>query len=92
MPPKVSPIWEYFHEDANDPSVVVCQVVGCKKPKVSRGNTGTARSNMTNPSMTSHLAKFSEFKASRNKASDEKRKHKVEDDDDDLNTVVLILT
>ena len=95
MPPKVSPIWEYFVEDAKDPSIVLCQVVGCRKPTVSRGKTGTARSRMTNTSMTSHLAnhhptKFSEFKASKNKVAAEKRKHEEEVDDDDLELTVQI--
>ena len=95
MPPKASPIWEYFDEDARDPTIVLCQGVGCKKPKVSRGKTGTPRSKMTNTSMNSHLAyhhptKFSEFKANKNKVLAEKRKHEEEFVDDDLESTVQI--
>ena len=83
MPPKVSPIWEYFEEKTNDPSVVTCKIVGCKKPSVSRGKTGTARSNLTNTSMTTHLAthhpsKSKEFRDTRQKSIAVKRKYEEE--------------
>jgi hypothetical protein len=87
MPPKVSPVWKYFQEDTKDPSTVICQVVGCKKPTVSRGKVGSSRSNLTNTSMTTHLAnhhpsKSQEFCESKEKVAGEKRKHENDDDDE----------
>ena len=87
MPPRISPIWEYFKEEENDPSVALCQVLGCRKPSVSRGKSGTARSNLTNSSMTNHMlthhpVKYREFLESKQKVS-EKRKHDAENDDDE---------
>ena len=86
MPPRISPIWEYFKEEEKDPSVAVCQVVGCRKPSVSRGKSGTARSNLTNSSMTNHMLthhpdKYREFLESKQKVS-EKRKLESENDDE----------
>ena len=74
---------------------MLCKVVGCKKPSVSRGKTDTARSKLTNTSMTTHLAihhpnKFTEFKSYKDKLTAEKRKHEGEIDDDDLETRVPI--
>ena len=95
MPPKVSPIWQYFEEKANDPSVVMCKIVGCKKPSVSRGKTGTARSNLTNTSMTTHLAnhhpsKSKEFGATKDKVAAEKCKYEEDHDDEMENSTVQI--
>ena len=88
MPPKLSPIWRYFEEDTNDSSRAICKVVGCKKPCVSRGKSGSSRCNLTNTKMTTHLAtqhpsKSKEFLDIKEKAASEKRKH----DDDDVNEV-----
>ena len=95
MPPKVSPIWQYFEEKDNDHSVVMCKIVGCKKPSVSRGKTGTARSNLTNTSMTTHLAnhhpsKSKEFGATKDKVAAEKRKYEEDHDDEMENSTVQI--
>ena len=54
MPPKLSPIWEYFEEDKSDDTKVLCKVGGCKV-KVSRGKTGTSKAKLSNAPMMQHL-------------------------------------
>ena len=54
MPPKLSPIWDYFKEDKGDDTKVLCKVGGCKA-KVSRGKTGTSKANLSNGPMMQHL-------------------------------------
>ena len=89
MPPKLSPIWRYFEEDTNDPSTAICKVVGCKKPKVSRGKPGSSKSNLTNTSMTAHLAshhpsKSEEFLEGKEKVATEKRKREDNSEDTEV--------
>ena len=55
MPPKKSPIWKHFKDDVNDETNAICQIPGCKKPKVSRGKEGSAKGNLSNASMANHL-------------------------------------
>jgi hypothetical protein len=54
MPPKLSPIWEYFEEDKRDDTKVLCKVGGCKV-KVSRGNTGTSKAKLSTAPMMQRL-------------------------------------
>ena len=94
MPPKKSILWKHYQEDIADPTNVFCQVPGCKKPKVSRGKTGSTRGNLSNVPMSNHLKnnhpkEFEEFtKAKKDKdAEDEKKaeeeqaKNEMEDGD-----------
>ena len=56
MPPKLSPIWEYFEEDKSDDTKVKCCVrLGGCKVKVSRGKTGTSKAKLSNAPMMQHL-------------------------------------
>ena len=76
-------------EDTNDPSTAICKVVGCKKPKVSRGKLGSSRFNLTNTSMTAHLAshhpsKSKEFLESKENVATEKRKREDNSEDTEL--------
>jgi hypothetical protein len=89
MPPKLSPIWRYFEEDTKDPSTAICKVVGCKKPQVSRGKSGSSRCNLSNSSMTAHLAshhpsKSKEFLESKEKVASDKRKREDNSDDNEV--------
>lgn len=49
---KSSPIWEFFQEDENDPSIVYCTTC-CRK--ISRGKSGKALHKMTPHGMKTHL-------------------------------------
>ena len=89
MPPKVSPIWEYFEEDETDPSVAHCKVSGCKKSAVSRGKSGTPRSSLTTTSLITHVFnrhpnEYRVFLQSKNEVAAEKRKRDANDDDDEM--------
>ena len=90
MPPKKSPIWRHFLEDGNDPTTVICQVPGCKKPKVSRGKPTTGKGNLSNTSMVNHLKNnhpsvFANFtKAKTEVESAEKKKIEDEKADDEM--------
>jgi hypothetical protein len=91
MPPKLSPIWEYFEEDKSDDTKVLCKVGGCKV-KVSRGKTGTSKAKLSNAPMMQHLKlhhpkqnlELMKKKDAKNKAVAEKRK--ADDDDDEIET------
>ena len=54
MSKKKSALWDYFAEEANDPTFVVCKIVDCKK-KISRGKCGSDRSRLSNTGMRGHL-------------------------------------
>ena len=49
--PKISPIWDYFEEDTNDPTNVLCTVPGCRARKVSRGKAGLNKGTLSNTPM-----------------------------------------
>ena len=91
MPPKLSPIWDYFEEDNSDDTKVLCKVAGCKV-KVSRGKTGTSKAKLSNAPMMQHLKlhhpkqnlEWMKKKDEKNKAVAEKRK--ADDDDDEIET------
>ena len=54
MSKKVSSLWNYFDEDVNDHTNVVCKIADCGKT-ISRGKAGSARSRLSNTGMRSHL-------------------------------------
>ena len=54
MSRKKSALWDYFEEENDDPTNVVCKIGVCGK-KISRGKAGTARSRLSNSGMRSHL-------------------------------------
>ena len=88
MPPKQSPIWDFFQEVDGDPSKVKCQIAGCKAT-VSRGKSASAKSALTNTSMVSHLTKHhsKEYKIFCDKKDNldlKKRKEEEDNSDNDM--------
>ena len=83
-----SPIWNYFEEERNDPTTVLCKVPGCKS-KVSRGKSGSSKSNLSNGPMTMHLkihhskenAEFCRKKMEMEGKAGDKRKQMEEDEE-----------
>jgi hypothetical protein len=90
MPPKKSPVWQHFEEDASDHTNVLCKVPGCKKSKVSRGKEGTSKGNLSNAAMTNHLKNnhprvYTDFmKAKTAKDSADKRKLDEEKEENEM--------
>ena len=82
MTKKTSPLWEYFEEEAADPTFVNCKVDNCKQ-RISRGKTGTERSRLSNTGMRTHLMthakEWQEFLKKDAKVQADK---KVDDEDD----------
>ena len=62
MSKKVSSLWNYFDEDVNDHTNVVCKIADCGKT-ISRGKAGSARSNtgMRCHLKTCHAREWQEF-------------------------------
>ena len=97
MPPKKSAIWKHFKDDLNDPTNAMCQVPGCKKPKVSRGKEGSAKGNLSNASMTNHLksnhpkvhSEFIKDKVAKDFAEKRKVEEEKEEDEMENGTVPL---
>ena len=54
MPKKTSLLWDYFEEDNDDYTFVICQVEGCTQ-KISRGKSGSDRNRLSNTGMKTHL-------------------------------------
>ena len=95
MPQKISPIWDYFVEDEKEPSYVICQIVGCKKKRISRGKGDKSKGKLTNSSMVSHLnvhhsMEFAEFQKKRaDKEASTKATNEDDDDEMEVSTVPL---
>ena len=90
MPPKKSPIWKHFKDDLDDKTNAICQIPGCKKPKVSRGKEGSAKGNLSNASMANHLKtnhpkEYSDFMKDKvSKEASEKRKNEEQQEEDEM--------
>ena len=95
-PTKKSPIWDYFEEEKNDPTTALCQVSNCKT-KVSRGKSGSSKSNLSNAPLTSHLKvhhpkEYSHLMQKKNEIeinAAEKRKEMEEEDEMEGGTIPL---
>ena len=55
MPKKTSALWDYFEEDKDDFTFVICKVGDCEK-KISRGKSGTERNRLSNTGLRTHLS------------------------------------
>ena len=70
-----------------DPSTVLCQVVGCKNSKVSRGKQGTAKARLSNSALSNHLfihhsKEYEEFVGRKDAIVAEKRKAEQESNEE----------
>lgn len=54
MSKKKSFLWDYFDEEAEDPTNAICKIAQCGK-KISRGKAGTLKARLSNTGMRTHL-------------------------------------
>ena len=90
MPPKKSLLWKYYKEDVEDQTNVLCQIPGCKRPKISRGKAGTNKGNLSNVPMANHLKnnhskQYNEYTKDKcEKEAEENRKLEEENAEDEM--------